>query len=65
MKRLQQITGNRQESFAGLDIILIGDLRQFPPVRASTIFLPTETTLINALILWVSLKFYELKQVMR
>jgi len=67
-ERLQQITGIRQESFGGLDIILIGDLHQLPPVRATCtatlIYLPTKTTLMNAPILWQNLKFYESNQVM-
>lgn len=33
--RLKQITGNFDDSFGGLDIIFIGDLRQLPPVRAT------------------------------
>ncbi|XP_044592819.1 ATP-dependent DNA helicase pfh1-like [Cotesia glomerata] len=36
--RLKQITGNFEVHFGGLDIILIGDLRQLPPVRATPIY---------------------------
>lgn len=30
--RLKQITGNININFGGIDIILIGDLRQLPPI---------------------------------
>ena len=30
--RLKQITGNFNDNFGGLDIVLIGDLRQLPPM---------------------------------
>ncbi|GFW76596.1 ATP-dependent DNA helicase [Trichonephila clavipes] len=36
--RLKQITGNFQSNFDGLHIILIGDLRQLPPVCSTTIY---------------------------
>ncbi|GFU16293.1 ATP-dependent DNA helicase [Trichonephila clavipes] len=36
--RLKQITGNFDTNFGGLDVILIGDLRQIPPVRATPIY---------------------------
>ncbi|GFS89555.1 ATP-dependent DNA helicase [Trichonephila clavipes] len=36
--RLKQITGNYNTNFGGLDMILIGDLRQLPPVRATPIY---------------------------
>lgn len=36
--RLKQISGNFEVNFGGLDIILIGDLRQLPPVRATPIY---------------------------
>lgn len=36
--RQKQITGNFDEPFGGLDAIFIGDLRQLPPVRATTIY---------------------------
>ncbi|XP_075740369.1 ATP-dependent DNA helicase PIF1-like [Rhipicephalus microplus] len=36
--RLRQITQRLTKPFGGLDVILCGDLRQLPPVRASEIF---------------------------
>lgn len=36
--RLKQITSNYNKHFGGLDMILIGDLRQLPPVRATPIY---------------------------
>ncbi|GFX59968.1 ATP-dependent DNA helicase [Trichonephila clavipes] len=36
--RLKQITGNFPSNFGGLDIILIGYLRQLPPVRSTLIY---------------------------
>lgn len=35
---LKQITGLSAKYFVGLDVILIGDLRQLPPVKATPIF---------------------------
>jgi hypothetical protein len=36
-QRLKQISGNFNSNFGGYDIILIGDLRQLPPVKATPI----------------------------
>jgi len=36
--RLKQITGLFTKAFGGLDVFLIGDLRQLPPVKATPIF---------------------------
>ncbi|GFV82088.1 hypothetical protein TNCV_2789861, partial [Trichonephila clavipes] len=41
MLDLKQITGLFTKDFGGLDVILIGDLRQLPPVKATPIFLKT------------------------
>ncbi|GFY18485.1 ATP-dependent DNA helicase [Trichonephila clavipes] len=62
--RLKQITGNFHSNFGGLDIILIGDLRQVPPVRSTPIYKQPKQTIVGP-ILWRNLKLYELNEVMR
>jgi hypothetical protein len=62
--RLQQITMQFDKPFGGMDIIFCGDLRQLPPVMATPIYRRLKTS-INGEILWHSLKFYPLTQVMR
>ncbi|GFW40169.1 ATP-dependent DNA helicase [Trichonephila clavipes] len=51
-------------NFGGLDIILIRDLRQLPPVRSTPIYKQPKQTIVGP-ILWQILKFYELNEVMR
>ncbi|XP_044588824.1 ATP-dependent DNA helicase PIF1-like [Cotesia glomerata] len=62
--RLKQITGNFEVHFGGLDIILIGDLRQLPPVRATPIYKQIKRQIAGST-LWRGLKFFELNEVMR
>ena len=62
--RLKQITGNYDDNFGSLDIILIGDLRQLPPVKATPIYKQPKQRMIGP-VLWRGLKFYELTEVMR
>ncbi|XP_043504558.1 ATP-dependent DNA helicase pfh1-like [Polistes fuscatus] len=62
--RLKQITGNFNTNFGGLDIILIRDLRQLPPVRATPIYKHQKQRIVGP-ILWRGLKFSELDQVRR
>jgi len=62
--RLRQITGNYNSDFGGIDVILIGDLRQAPPVRATLIYKTIKTRMISPHI-WRHLKFFQLQQVMR
>ncbi|GBP91921.1 hypothetical protein EVAR_103570_1 [Eumeta japonica] len=62
--RLKQITGDFKTNFGGLDVILIGDLRQLPPVRATPIYKQQKQKIVGP-ILWRGFKFYELDQVMR
>lgn len=45
-------------------MILIGDLRQLPPVRATPIYKQQKQKIVGPL-LWRSLKFYELEEVIR
>lgn len=62
--RLQQITGIYDQVFGGLHIILCGDFRQLPPVRAT----PCYTVPINQLggpILWQSIDYFPLVRVVR
>lgn len=59
--RLQQITGNFDDLFGGLDIILCGDLRQLPPVRA----LPVFSGKLERLRIWHNLSYFPLKKVVR
>ncbi|CAD6220905.1 GSCOCG00011595001-RA-CDS [Cotesia congregata] len=62
--RLKQISGNFEVNFGGLDIILIGDLRQLPPVRATPIYKQIKRQIAGST-LWRGLKFFELNEVMR
>ena len=62
--RLKQITGNFNTNFGGLDIILIGDLRQLPPVRATPIYKQIKQCIAGPS-LWRALHYFELTQVMR
>ncbi|GFV78621.1 ATP-dependent DNA helicase [Trichonephila clavipes] len=62
--RLKQITGNFDTNFGGLDVILIGDLRQLSPVRATPIYKQIKQRIAGPT-LWSRLKFHELNEVMR
>ncbi|GFS74144.1 ATP-dependent DNA helicase [Trichonephila clavipes] len=61
--KIKQITGNFQSDFGGLDI-LIGDLRQLPPVCSTPIYKQQKQTIVGP-ILWRNLKFYKPNEVMR
>lgn len=61
--RLKQTTGNFNTPYGRLDIFLIGDLRQLPPVRATPIWKPIKQFIAGNSI-WRVLKYYELTQVM-
>ncbi|XP_062540963.1 uncharacterized protein LOC134209005 [Armigeres subalbatus] len=62
--RLQDITGNFDEPFGGINIIFCGDLRQLPPVNARPVYKPTGNSFHGA-VLWQSLDFFPLVKVMR
>lgn len=60
---MQEITGNNDKPFGGLDVFLIGDLRQLPPVLATVIYRQPKNRM-TGLSLWCGLQFYELETVM-
>ena len=62
--RLKQITGAHDMNFGGLHVIFCGDLRQLPPVRATPVF-KCSRNVLGGPVLWQSLNYYPLKQVMR
>ena len=62
--RLKQITGVYEKNFGGLHVILCGDFKQLPHVRATPIFKCTKS-MLRGPILWQSLQSYTLTQVMR
>lgn len=62
--RLKHITGLFTKYFGGLDVILIGDLRQLPPVKATPIFKEINKRMTGETSCRKCKKF-ELKQVMR
>ena len=53
--RLKQITGIHHKNFGGLHVILCGDLRQLPPVRATPVFKYNNKNMVGGPILWQSL----------
>ncbi|XP_065082636.1 uncharacterized protein LOC135705014 [Ochlerotatus camptorhynchus] len=62
--RLQSITSNYDVPFGGKDMILCGDFRQLPPVNARPPFKPVNTS-IGGAVLWQTLHYFPLRQVMR
>lgn len=62
--RLQEITGNYDDPFGGMQIIFCGDLRQLPPVNARAVFKPSANSM-HGPVLWQSLSFFPLVRVMR
>nr|XP_029713677.1 uncharacterized protein LOC109418586 [Aedes albopictus] len=62
--RLQDIRGEYDDAFGGIDIILVGDFHQLPPVNARFIWKPPANSMHGA-VLWQSLEFYPLVRVMR
>nr|XP_029713647.1 uncharacterized protein LOC115257831 [Aedes albopictus] len=62
--RLQDIRGEYDDAFGGIDIILVGDFRQLPPVNARFVWKPPANSM-NGAVLWQSLEFYPLVRVMR
>ena len=62
--RLQDIYSNYVDPFDGVDLIVCGDLCQLPPVNARPVYKPPANSITGA-VLWQSLCYYPLKQVMR
>lgn len=62
-KRLQLITNRLDWPFGGSDVILVGDLRQLPPVKATPISKQSKHYIGSQT--WRSFKLYELTEVMR
>ncbi|GFX69602.1 hypothetical protein TNCV_1769711 [Trichonephila clavipes] len=62
--RLQEITGVHDQPFGNLNIIFCGDLHQLPPVTASPVYKRPRNSICGP-VLWQSLDYYPLEQVMR
>ncbi|GFT63710.1 ATP-dependent DNA helicase [Trichonephila clavipes] len=62
--RLQEITGVHDQPFGNLNIIFCGDLHQLPPVNASPVYKEPRNSICGP-VLWQSLDYYPLEQVMR
>lgn len=62
--RLQDIRGEYDDAFGGIDMILVGDFRQLPPVNARYVWKPPANSMHGA-VLWQSLQYYPLVRVMR
>lgn len=62
--RLQQINMEFDKPFGGFNIVFCGDLRQLPPVMATAIYKRRRMRFHNE-VLWQTLKFYPLVQVVR
>lgn len=63
-RKLQVGTGQLEEIFGGMNIIFCGDFRQLPPVSAAPVYRGTRNHIEGAL-LWQSLNFFALNEVMR
>lgn len=62
--RLQHILHDHERPFAGMDMIFTGDLRQLPPVCQTPIYKRSKQTFAGEIV-WQSLEYYPLVQVMR
>ncbi|XP_037501939.1 ATP-dependent DNA helicase PIF1-like [Rhipicephalus sanguineus] len=65
--RLWQITVSYNEPFGGLDLIMCGDSRQLPPVRANEVYKRSRTrdNIFNMHVTWHHLSHFPLTQVVR
>lgn len=63
-ERLRSIGPDRTKRFGGMHVILCGDLRQLPPVRAKVIYSRPANMLQDRMI-WQNLSYYPLTEIMR
>ncbi|KAH6945707.1 hypothetical protein HPB50_009686 [Hyalomma asiaticum] len=65
--RLRQKIANYTEPFGALDLIMCGDLRQLPPIRASEVYKRSRTQdyTFNTHVTWHHLSYFPLRQVVR
>ncbi|EDS42392.1 conserved hypothetical protein [Culex quinquefasciatus] len=62
--RLQDVYMIYDVAYGGVNVLVSGDLMQLPPVNARAVFKPPSNSICGAVV-WQSLMFHELKQVMR
>jgi ATP-dependent exoDNAse (exonuclease V) alpha subunit len=62
--RLQEVKANYTHAFGALHVTLSGDFKQLPPVNASPIY-KGNRSLVRGPVLWQSLHYFPLVQVMR
>lgn len=62
--RLQHILHDHERPFAGMDMVFTGDLRQLPPVCQTAIYKRSRQNFCCEIV-WQSLEYYPLVQVMR
>ncbi|XP_062558014.1 uncharacterized protein LOC134222886 [Armigeres subalbatus] len=62
--RLQDIKAEYDDPFGGMNMILVGDFRQLPPVNARFVWKPPANSMHGA-VLWQSLRYFPLVRVMR
>jgi len=58
-------SGNDMKPFAGITMIVVGDLYQLPPVRAKPVYEDYPDAMFNIYHLWRVFKMYKLKEIMR
>ncbi|XP_062542339.1 uncharacterized protein LOC134210305 [Armigeres subalbatus] len=62
--RLQDIKAEYDDPFGGMNMILVGDFRQLPPVNARFVWKNSANSMHGA-VLWQSLRYFPLVRVMR
>ncbi|GFS71556.1 ATP-dependent DNA helicase [Trichonephila clavipes] len=61
---LQEITGAHEQPFDDMNIFFCGDFRQLTPVNATPVY-RAPRSMVGGAVLWQSLNYYSLQQVMR